>query len=539
MAGLESAGKSALFRGLSGQITGDETNFRGSTVFCRTCHLEECDCDLVDTPGIRTQSDSQTTRMALKQIGKADVVLLVVRGTHLRSEMESLLREVEVVGRRSVLAITFEDKAPKELAAAAENLRKQGNMPVVLVNAKELHGDRRTLLLQALRDATPTRVNAFSWEDEESLSKNMDPPLTWLEHRAIGPLLSLGALASLFALPVYLAFVLANFLQPWIDGWILEPLKEVLAQLPPLLFGILAGNYGIFTLGMYSFLWAFPVVVLIGLSVAVAEESGLKDRISASLDPWLRHLGLSGRDLIPILTGFGCNVVAIFQSRSCSSCSRKNCVSLIAFGSACSYQIGASLALFNTSGHPWLFAPYLLILFIVGALHTRLWRGPSSPEAMSPLTERAFLQKPSWRAVNWRTQSVIKQFLKQAMPIFLLICFVSALLQYTGWLDIAALHAKPLLSLFGLPGEAGPGLLFSILRKDGLLVLNQDQGVFLQSLSAGQVLVLVYLASTLTACLVTLWTVRQELGGSHAVKLASRQALTSLVTTWLLARAVA
>ena len=32
LAGLENVGKSALFRGLTGQATGDEASFRGSTV---------------------------------------------------------------------------------------------------------------------------------------------------------------------------------------------------------------------------------------------------------------------------------------------------------------------------------------------------------------------------------------------------------------------------------------------------------------------------------------------------------------------------
>lgn len=39
LAGLESSGKSALFRGLTGDMTGEESNFRGSTVMCRTCYL--------------------------------------------------------------------------------------------------------------------------------------------------------------------------------------------------------------------------------------------------------------------------------------------------------------------------------------------------------------------------------------------------------------------------------------------------------------------------------------------------------------------
>ncbi|WP_425510029.1 GTPase [Verrucomicrobium spinosum] len=51
---MESAGKSALFRGLTGHAAGDEANYRGSTVVCRRCRVPDCTCEVVDTPGIRT-----------------------------------------------------------------------------------------------------------------------------------------------------------------------------------------------------------------------------------------------------------------------------------------------------------------------------------------------------------------------------------------------------------------------------------------------------------------------------------------------------
>ncbi|GJM74957.1 hypothetical protein HMSSN036_71730 [Paenibacillus macerans] len=73
--------------------------------------------------------------------------------------------------------------------------------------------------------------------------------------------------------------------------------------------------------------------------------------------------------------------------------------------------------------------------------------------------------------------------------------------------------------------------MFSMVRKDGLLVLNQGEGELLRSMGAGQVFLLVYLASTLTACLVTLWTVKKEMGWSFASSLAGKQLVTSLVSS--------
>ncbi len=60
--GLESVGKSALFRELTGQATGDELNFRGSTVVARTAPLIGQAAQVVDPPGIRAAADSDTTQ---------------------------------------------------------------------------------------------------------------------------------------------------------------------------------------------------------------------------------------------------------------------------------------------------------------------------------------------------------------------------------------------------------------------------------------------------------------------------------------------
>ncbi len=531
LVGLESAGKSALFRGLTGHATGDEANVRGTTIACRTASLRDLDHDLVDTPGLRSAVDTAATRLALDAFDQADTLLLVARGTHAAAEVETLLRELALAGRRSALALTFADKAPPQLAQLAAHYRAALGIPVAVVDARRLDATGRAALVAALHGALPLNSAPSAAPAPARLVATREPAATWFDHPRLGPWLALAAVLALFALPVWLAYAFADWAQPIADAALISPLVEHLAFLPPLPAALLTGGYGVLTLGWYSFLWAFPVVFLLGLAVALTEESGLKDRVTTALDPWLRRIGLAGRDLVPVLTGFGCNVVAVQQTRACSACTRRACVSLIAFGSACSYQIGATLSLFGASGHGLLFAPYLAALFLVGALHTRLWHRPLSAAAARPFAERAFLQIPSPRAVWWRVRGTLRGFLFQAMPIFLGICLVGAWLAHLGALDALARVASPALGLLGLPGETAPGVIFSLIRKDGLLALNADDGALLDSLRIGQIFVLVWLASTLSACLVTLATVARELGLRTAAALAGRQALTALAST--------
>jgi len=406
--------------------------------------------------------------------------------------------------------------------------REKLAIPALAVNARDIEEEDRQKIIQAMTEAKmltkEIKGDFYSGDWPE-----VEPRFTLLDHPVWGPWLALGALFLLFALPVWMAYRFASWVQPFVDGVWIDPLRQWTANVPGWLKVLLTGDYGLFTLGSYSFLWSFPVVVLIGLSVAVTEEIGLKDRITDALDPCLRKVGLNGRDLVPVLTGFGCNVVAVFQSRTCSACTRKSCVSLISFGSACSYQIGATLSLFGSAHAPWLVFPYLSLLFLTGVIHNRLWYGGGLPHHELP-RPRAFLQHPTWKGVRWRLKAVVSQFMLQAMPIFLLICLVASFLEYVGAMRVLTSFVSPLIRFFHLPDETAAGLIFSIIRKDGMLILNQGYGTLLSSLSLSQLFLVVWLASTMTACLVTLWTVRKEMGWKTVFELASKQLVTSLAS---------
>ncbi|TPE70295.1 hypothetical protein [Halalkalibacterium halodurans] len=58
--------------------------------------------------------------------------------------------------------------------------------------------------------------------------------------------------------------------------------------------------------------------------------------------------------------------------------------------------------------------------------------------------------------------------------------------------------------------------------------------MLLSTVSTGELVVLVYLASTLSSCAVTLSAVKKEMGASFAVQLSMKQIITSLISGLLL-----
>ncbi|GAE28680.1 hypothetical protein [Halalkalibacter hemicellulosilyticus] len=206
---------------------------------------------------------------------------------------------------------------------------------------------------------------------------------------------------------------------------------------------------------------------------------------------------------------------------------------MISFGSACSYQIGATLSIFSVGGKPWLFIPYLFVLLIVGALHTRIWY-PSSNEYEDYFIPTSQLNRGSLKQFFHKIKGAASQFFLQAMPVFFIICIIASILNGLGIIAKLLLWVEPVLSFLSIPVDASVGLLFSIIRKDGILLFNQGGGEFVSAISTVELFIIVYLASTLSACLVTIWTIGKEMGTTFAIKQASKQATTSIISTFVI-----
>ena len=548
LVGAESAGKSSLAARLTGAPT-ETANLRGTTVAVE--RYAGRDRVVLDTPGLTLAADSDAVQRALRTLaGDADtdaasdtdadddtdaandagaVVVAVVRATSLDADL-ALVAPL-VAGRVGALAITHRDRAPQTAAAARATLarlRAELGVPVVLLDARRVDHVDRAALADALAAPAPFAA-APRWT-----------PTGWEARQRRGPLehptlLALAALALLLApatAAVWLANALAGALDPLVHA-ALDPLLHVLAGLPAPLSTVLAGGYGIVAMLPFLLVWALPTVLAFALLVAALKTSGLLELICAGLHPLVRPLGLHGRDLAPFVMGYGCNVPAIVKTRACSACTRGQAVGAIAFGSACSYQLGATGAVFAAAGQAWLTAPFVLFLLATTVLYTAATRRGPTPRVLDPGARRVFVCRPS-RDALWREAAAgIRQFAGRALPIFVAICLLASLLDAAGALTALAAMLAPAMRVFGLPGDAALGVVLASVRKDGLLIFGQDR--LSAALTPLQLLTAVYLAGVLLPCLVTALTIARELGARHALRLLARQAAFAALFTLLLA----
>lgn len=525
--GLESVGKSSLLTGLTGHFA-ESSALQGTTLRCE--RYSDLDWDWVDTPGIITGSDALTMKDALSAMESAETVLIVLRSYAANEELSSLLPLL--ASKRIAVVLTFKDKLEwtesKEEQSLVAAWREKLQVPVVLLDTLSLKHSDHDDVRNAVVDARP--LLNFDLEDLPKFQAKKKRTFLQKIEKALefAPL----SLLLLFG-PAWIAVTQANSLADrFYDtvGSVLNPLLSWLESLPGPLSATLGGDYGVVAMFPFLLLYALPTILIFTGLVAIYKSTGLIDHLSYGLHPWLKPFGLGGRDLVRIVMGFGCNVPAVIATRSCSSSTRCTCVSAICFGSACSYQLPATLAVFSAVGLTWLSYLYLAVLALTTLIYLYMTKPPALRQKKNQmlLPELGHLRCPEAGAVIRDSFQTLRDFVVMAFPIFVGICLVAGLLQWSGVLTSLTGFLGPLMSIFNLPAEAALAIVLGSVRKDGLAIglLNNDWDSLKIPLDSPiQVLTVVYLAGVLLPCLVTVFTVAKEMGPMFAVKMVSRQTL--------------
>ena len=131
-----------------------------------------------------------------------------------------------------------------------------------------------------------------------------------LLHRRWGYIILLAVLFLLFQS----VFWLAKFPMDWIDTGFTKLISFLSSQLPEawwsnlLTNGILAGLGGILV-------FIPQIMILFGL-ITLLEDTGYMARISFLTDRLMRSVGLNGKSVMPMISGFACAVPAIMSARN-------------------------------------------------------------------------------------------------------------------------------------------------------------------------------------------------------------------------------
>jgi len=315
------------------------------------------------------------------------------------------------------------------------------------------------------------------------------------------------------------AGTLVGFIEGTVFGKFLNPFfVSVSAKMIPWesLRDLLTGEYGVITLGLrYAVALILPIVTLFFLVFSVLEDSGYLPRLAMLLDRAFKKIGLSGRAVIPMVLGLGCDTMATMVTRTLPT-KRERVIStiLLALAVPCSAQLGVIFALL--SGHPAALAIWGIVIgmvfLVTGFCSARLLPG----ERPSFYMELPPLRLPNLSNLLVKTYARVKWYLEEVIPLFFLASFLIWLGQLTRTFDLAIAALERPVRLLGLPSESAAAFLFGFFRRDygvaGLYDLRR-QGV----LNGNQILIACVTLTLFLPCIAQFLMNIKERGWKTAV----------------------
>ncbi len=317
-----------------------------------------------------------------------------------------------------------------EIQGKIESIETANNFNPTRLQAEEImqrYSRIRQIMQQSVVEVDPLQQKMFT-EKLDNL----------LLHRTWGYVILLTVLFLLFQSIFWLAEYPMNAIE-WIfastSGWLSGVLSSGWWS-DLLVNGIIAGLSGIFV-------FVPQIMILFGL-VTILEDTGYMARISFLSDKLMRKVGLNGKSVMPMISGFACAVPAIMSTRNIENRKERLLTILVTPLMSCSarlpvYTILISLVIPNHHflGFLGLQGLVMMGLYLLGVVMALIvsyvfkW--------IIKLKEKSFfiLELPSYRAPRWKNVGVTmiekaKIFVRDAGKVIIIISLLLWFLKSYG-----------------------------------------------------------------------------------------------------------
>lgn len=235
--------------------------------------------------------------------------------------------------------------------------------------------------------------------------------------------------------------------------------------------------------GLNTTLTFIPVMAVMFFLLAFLESSGYMARAAFVMDKLMRALGISGKALIPLIVGFGCNVPAVMAARTLEHERERVLTVLMSPFMSCSARLSIYAvfvaAFFPTHGALIVFSLYLVgmaMAVLTGfLLRHSILKGECSPL----MIELPYYHRPSLPRLLQEMLKRLRQFVVRAGKLIVPVCMILGglnawMMTTTSGASLSVLAylgqcLTPLFSPMGIQPENWPavvGLLTGALAKE-------------------------------------------------------------------------
>ena len=311
---------------------------------------------------------------------------------------------------------------------------------------------------------TLTLPETMTVDRRERLSRLMMRPVTGI------PILLVVLYFGLYQfVGVFGAQILVDFLETTIFEERINPVvTDLVVRLVPseVLQALFIGEYGVFTLGVrYAVALILPIVGTFFIMFSILEDTGYFPRLAMLIDRLFKRIGLTGRAVIPMILGLGCDTMATIVTRTLEEKREKIIATLLlALAVPCSAQLGVILGILSIHPRALLIWIGIIVLefLLIGYLSAKILPGEKSIFYM----EIPPLRVPKMSNVIKKTYTRMEWYFLEVFPIFILASVIIWFGQLTGLFQWVVQGMEPLMRVIGLPEEASVAFLFGFFRRD-------------------------------------------------------------------------
>ena len=386
--GNPNTGKSSLFNALTG-LNQKVGNYPGITVEKKIGHCKLSDtlqAEIIDLPGTYSlnpsSEDEQVAVSVLTHSSEPhypDVVVVVCEVSNLKQNL-LLFTQVKDLGLPTILVINMVDQMRKKgISIEVEKLAEVLQTKVVLTSTRK--GEGLTELKEAIVNyqqlsLTPcvdiSRLEAMTFGTSESEQRRKQQKETILRYQFINkilketytvdqrkaqtlrarldrflihPFFGYVVFAAILLLIFQAVFTWSSYPMDWIENgfnvfgeWLATKLPAgALSEL--LIEGILPGIAGITVF--------IPQIAVLFTLIALLEESGYMSRVVFLMDNVMRRFGLSGKSVVPLISGAACAVPAVMIARNIENWKERLITILVTPFMTCSARLPVYLIIIN------------------------------------------------------------------------------------------------------------------------------------------------------------------------------------------------
>lgn len=347
----------------------------------------------------------------------------------------------------------------------------------------------------------------------EKLSRIMINPLTGI------PILLIVLVCMYYSVGVLGAGILVDWLESKFfgnaeSGWILPYVTKFFEWIIPWVFlqDLFVHEYGIITLGVrYAIAIVLPVVGIFFIVFSIIEDTGYLPRLAMLVDRIFKRIGLSGRAVIPMILGLGCDTMATLVTRTLET-KRERVIAtfLLALGVPCAAQQAVFLGIL--SGNIYALGLWVLVvageILLAGYLASKVLPGANPSFYM----ELPTLRLPKIGNILTKTYSRMQWYLFEIMPLFVIASVLIWVGRLTKVFDVIVRGLQPVVNLIGLPNKVAEPILYGFFRRDYAAAALYDEATGSVGLTGNQFLIAAVVLTLFLPCVAQLLVMVKERG---------------------------